>query len=485
MDSSEEIAIKPSLKPLASLGRDEMNLAEFPISLLTDRVPKDQNVAVYQDEIHDERTGLTLTRKLTITAGNQGLTTAADDDVILSLIQLTREKNNFTNRRVEFSRHELVQRLGWTVGGASYDRLLLSLKRWTSVFLQYENAWRDNRTKTWTTAGFHIIDKYEITDTRSTGGQLELLPSFIVWGEDIFESFQAGYLKPLDYDLCMGLRNSTAKRMYRFLDKRFYNISDISFDLKLFAHAHIGLGDHYEGPAHLKRTLQPAIQELEKIGFLEPLKPSDRFIKNGKEWRIRLSKRADSPALLPPKSPPNADTPMPPVVTDLVERGVSRLTAADLVQRHAASLIHEKLDVFDWLVGKGDKRVAKSPAGYLVKSITDDYAKPKGFISKADLEKQAETKRNASQQTDTERRRKHEAEAIEKAIRQEILTRRKRLTKDDLAQLEAQAIAGATDELRQSVDSTTEPEFRRMLIGSITDDYLRRLIEAEKMPEPA
>ena len=60
-----------------------MNLAEFPITLLTDRVPKDQNEAVYQDEIHDERTNLTLTRKLTITAGNHGLTTAADDDVIL------------------------------------------------------------------------------------------------------------------------------------------------------------------------------------------------------------------------------------------------------------------------------------------------------------------------------------------------------------------------------------------------------------------
>ena len=32
-----------------------MNLAEFPITLLTDRVPKDQKEAVYQDEIFDER----------------------------------------------------------------------------------------------------------------------------------------------------------------------------------------------------------------------------------------------------------------------------------------------------------------------------------------------------------------------------------------------------------------------------------------------
>jgi hypothetical protein len=55
-----------SSKPLRQLGRDEMNLAEFPVALLTDRVPKDQKEAVYQDEIYDERTGLTLSRKLTI-----------------------------------------------------------------------------------------------------------------------------------------------------------------------------------------------------------------------------------------------------------------------------------------------------------------------------------------------------------------------------------------------------------------------------------
>jgi hypothetical protein len=40
-------------KTLRQLGRDEMNLAEFPITLLTDRVPKDQKEAVYQDEIYD------------------------------------------------------------------------------------------------------------------------------------------------------------------------------------------------------------------------------------------------------------------------------------------------------------------------------------------------------------------------------------------------------------------------------------------------
>jgi hypothetical protein len=174
MDSAKETSNHPASKLLGSLGRDEMNLAEFPITLLTDRVPKDQREAVYQDEIFDERSGLTLSRKLTIQAGNCGLTTAVDDQVILALIQLTKNKNNFTQRKMEFSRYELTQLLGWSLGGASYERIKTSLDRWTSVYLQYENAWRDNRTKTWRTIGFHIIDKYEINDSRNSGDQLDL-----------------------------------------------------------------------------------------------------------------------------------------------------------------------------------------------------------------------------------------------------------------------------------------------------------------------
>ena len=95
MEVATECNHKPSPKPLALLGRDEMNLAEFPITLLTDRVPKDQKEAVYQDEIYDDRSGLTLSRKLTIQAGNCGLTTAIDDEVILALIQLTKLKTDF------------------------------------------------------------------------------------------------------------------------------------------------------------------------------------------------------------------------------------------------------------------------------------------------------------------------------------------------------------------------------------------------------
>ena len=36
------------------LGRDEMNFAEFPLALLTDRAPKDQKTIEAQDRIYDD-----------------------------------------------------------------------------------------------------------------------------------------------------------------------------------------------------------------------------------------------------------------------------------------------------------------------------------------------------------------------------------------------------------------------------------------------
>jgi Replication initiator protein A len=472
--SSDAVTSQPvSSKPLRQLGRDEMNLAEFPITLLTDRVPKDQKEAVYQDEIYDERTGLTLTRKLTISAGNHGLTTAIDDEVILAFIQTTKSANNFTNPKVEFSRHALIQSLSWSRTGASYDRLHLSLKRWTSVFLHYENAWRDNKTKSWVSAGFHIIDNYEIADSRTTGDQLDLLPSYIIWNKVIFESFQAGYLKPLDYDLCMGLGNSTAKRMYRFLDKRFHHKPDWTFDLNEFAHDHIGLGRNYDGPAHIKRKLLPAIAELESIGFLEPMADTERFQKDGKHWRIWLVQGGiiAAPLAVLPAAATHSE-PEPPLVAELVSRGVTRATAVELARQHPAEWIEVKLDVFDWLMEKNDKRVAKSPAGYLVKSITDDYAVPKGFVSRAERQRREEERRSQERAQAEQHRRDREQAVRDQARRQAVDAYLASLSPAERKVLEAEALARADAEARQTYEAAAPARFRAIVLAGLVREHV-------------
>ena len=128
------------------------------------------------------------------------------------------------------------------------------------------------------------------------------------WNEVIFRSFQSGNLKQLDLEFYLQLRLPTTKRMFRFLDKRFYRRDRLDFDLKTLACEHIGMSRSYK-PTELKRRLRPAIEELESLGFLEPLPESERYAWQGRgSWRIILVRgprgREPSEAADRPDRPP-------------------------------------------------------------------------------------------------------------------------------------------------------------------------------------
>ena len=77
-----------------------MNFAEFPIALLTDRVPKGQKTIKFEDQIFDEKRKKLITRRRIIEGSEEyGLPTATDDAVILALIQLTKLKKQFHQAR--------------------------------------------------------------------------------------------------------------------------------------------------------------------------------------------------------------------------------------------------------------------------------------------------------------------------------------------------------------------------------------------------
>ena len=141
-----------------------MNLAEFPIAALTDRVPDGQTTLVFEDRL-DQRDGPPIVRRLTIMAPSKhGLPAAVDDEVIVGLIQLTKRRNNFTDPKVQFSRYELIDLLGWPQTGPSYRRIEEALHRWVGVVLVYENAWWDNQAKSWVDESFHILENVSLYD---------------------------------------------------------------------------------------------------------------------------------------------------------------------------------------------------------------------------------------------------------------------------------------------------------------------------------
>jgi hypothetical protein len=399
--------------------KDELNLAEFPIAALSDRIPDGQTTLVFEDRL-EPRDSPPIVRRLTIMGTHKhGLPTSLDDELLVGLIQLTKRRSNFTDARVPFSRYELIELLGWPQSGQSYRRIEEALHRWVGVVLMYENAWWDNTAKSWVDEQFHVLDNVTLYDrerwrktsarakTGKAGAKADKPPlplSSFKWNDVMFQSFQSGNLKQLDLELYLKLRLPTTKRMYRFLDKRFYRRSRLEFDLRTLACEHIGLSRTY-APTELKRRLRPALDELERIGFLEALPPEERyaFVSRG-TWRIILirGRRNGGPGD-DPEPDDGLDGEMVPddAPSELAEvlrgRGVTAKAATDLVGAYPAARVRAKVEVFDWMVRNGDKRVGKNPAGYLVASIRSDYQDPPEFRSAAAAAaKREEAERKAS-----------------------------------------------------------------------------------------
>jgi Replication initiator protein A len=466
---------KAELPEVDRAGRDEMNLAEFPTAILTTRAIGGIKTLRFRDS-HGE---------LTVTGSDAlGLPTPIDTDVMVALIEMTKNKNRFSDAKVNFTRYELIRLIGWANVGSSYERLKESLDRWAGVLLIYDGCWWDNRLKRYVSKTVHIVEDVLIADgkmkTEKDGQQHTVPLSSFSWSSHFMESFQANNLKSLDTVFYFSLKLPSSKQLFRFLDKRFGSgRSEWTFDLEQLAFEHVGLSRNYD-PPKIKEKLGKAIDELEDKGFLKPLTREERYFKTGDVWRIRLLDGRSDVSALP--APIREAEPEPPaLVTELTKREVTRITAEELVKQCPAEAIQAKLEVFDWLVEKNDKRVAKSPGGYLVDSIRKDYATPKGFVPRAERRRRESARREAEHKAGEQLRRKREDERRDDEERQAVDAEIKRLTLDERAELEAELLAQASPEERQAIEDPSVRMFRDTMILGMLRNYFteRRRLVAE------
>jgi hypothetical protein len=430
----------------ALIGRDEMNLCEYPIALLVDRAPRDVKTVFYKDR--DET--------LTITGSDLlGLPLSPDVDILIALLYLTKLKNNFASTTLHFTRYQLIEILGWPHSGQYYERITESLNKWAGVMLIYKKSWFDNASKKKGNLTFHILESVSIieqADRQACRSQQIGLPlSSVRWSEDFFKSFQANNLKKLDLEVYFSLKSAISKQLYRFLDKRFWKKFELKFDLRALACEHVGLSRNYES-WKLKQRLQPAIDELVAVGFLKAMEPDERYEKGGRgEWTVHFRRNgALKPRVeLSEPLPEDEGKPEPSELEqELLSRKVTAKTVCQLVKDFPEEQIRRQIEQLDW-EKKGRKKIS-DPAAYLVKAIRDDYAAPEGFVSKAQREAkeraESEQKRQAATaKHQNDKRDKHEAE-----IHAKIQSYWDGLSEAEQKSLKAEALKTVDPELRQS-----------------------------------
>src|SRR5205085_5892761 len=165
----------------------------------------------------------------------------------------------------------------------------------------------------------------------------------------------------IDFEFYKGLKSAVSKRLYRFLDKRFYQRQRLEFDLRPFCCDHIGLSKNYHN-GELKRVLTPAIQELEALGFIEKASIEQRFLRKARgEWSVVFVRASKTTAALAESSP---------LVQALIDRGISAPSARRIASQTVSTKIEEKIALVDWLSARKDPRVQKNHAGFLYGAIT-------------------------------------------------------------------------------------------------------------------
>jgi len=421
-ESRSQIVIRPS-----RLGGDEMNLAEFPFALLSDRQPDGVESIQFSDTIRG-KDGKPVERTWIVTGADEfGLPVASDEQVYVALMEVTREQD-YANRVIHLTRYDLLHRLGWPDKGGSYRRLKAALDRLLGVTITAQQAFWDKSRQSYVDVGFHIIDDYALYNEprgrRPSGPRLSLPHTYVAWNEILFESFQAGNIKQLDTGFYFGLRSAVSRRLFRYLDKkRLDGKSAFRIDLRKLGFEKLGMSRNYY-PSHIKQELDRAHQELIAHGFLagfEYYRPGRDVGERVKYWFSTTSSRLST----------GHQTELLDQLTDI---GVTASAARRLLAENADEVTRQ-LEYLHY-------RDPNDPPAMLVEAIRNQWAPPASYLKAQAEGEQARRAAEAERQRREQRR--------EELYQREQALDECRRTLDALSPIERQQIeAQARHKLRE------------------------------------
>jgi hypothetical protein len=262
--------------PIA-VGRDEINLAEFPFVLLSKRrgfkltAEEGARGPKRRDSFHIEKirthNGAILKQSWRVMApADLGLPYGNDIDIVIALISLSYERG--LERKIYLKRSELIERMKWPKNGHSYNALEEGLRRFFGIRIIAENAIYNRKKDKYESSGeggFGIIASYsKVYREENSDRLLE-----IIWDEFLWQQLRDGNIIPLNEKVFFSLKTNTSKALYRFLNRKMQANINFAIDLHDLAHVHLGTSEDRGSPSQIKQQLKPALEELVRVNYLE------------------------------------------------------------------------------------------------------------------------------------------------------------------------------------------------------------------------
>ncbi|MBM3459031.1 MAG: hypothetical protein FJX77_10935, partial [Armatimonadetes bacterium] len=323
------------------------------------------------------------------------------------------------------------QLLGWDQHGESYHRLRLAFRRLYGVKITAINAFYNaNNKRREREQAISIIADYDLVHGEDADPDDGGFPTWISWSPELHRNMRARWIKPLDVEYYLSLRNATAQRIYRYLDLRRGGDDKPVYqeELRTFAFERIGLSRSSAAPSQIKQKLEPAHQELLETGYLQEVSYAPMKTEPGKEqviYRFMPRRRIGSrhqlvllemepgrqsvaAALTGEAAPPEVLPSPAPALCELGARlaaqGVSRHTAQELVES-CPEECRRQLEFLPF-------REAREPGGLLVKAIREGWAPPAGWHEAEKTKQRREVRQQSrkSAEQETERAAAREAE---------------------------------------------------------------------------
>jgi hypothetical protein len=173
------------------------------------------------------------------------------------------------------------------------------------------------------------------------------------------------------------------------------------------------------------------------------------------------------PATSAPAAPSSAPEPTG-LEKELVDRGVTRSVAAELVRDFPADRIRRQVEVVDWLRETKPKQV-KDLGAYLAEAIRKDFVAPAGFKGPAE---RAAAKATARAEQDRQEQAR-QAMAREQEERDRVQAYWAGLTSEEQGRLDAAALAAADPDARASCEAGP-PAMRKLARCVLRDALIRR-----------